>query len=110
MISYKEKDDEQDEEKLVDFDSLEVFEAFIIRTSVCNEVIVWPGYIEESNKKSYLDKDNSDSLMFIEKCSNNVQEQEVNAKLEQSSTKMDVVSSWKSCSTELSSYKKSLSN
>jgi hypothetical protein len=65
-----------------------VFEAFIIRTSVCNEVIVWPGYIEESNKKSYLDKDNSDSLMFIEKCSNNVQEQEVNAKLEQSSTKM----------------------
>jgi hypothetical protein len=40
LISYKEKDDEQDEEELVDIDSLEVFEAFIIRTSVCNEVIV----------------------------------------------------------------------
>jgi len=77
LISYKEKDDEQDEEELVDFDdfdSLEVFEAFIIKTSVCNEVIVWPGYIEESNKKSYLDKDNSDSLMSIKKCSNNIEE------------------------------------
>jgi hypothetical protein len=51
-----------------------VFEAFIIKTSVCNEVIVWPGYIEESNKKSYLDKDNSDSLMSIKKCSNNIEE------------------------------------
>lgn len=77
MISYKEKDDEQDEEELVDFDdfdSLEVFEAFIIKTSVCNEVIVWPDYIKENNKKSYLDKDNSDSLMSIEKCSNNIEE------------------------------------
>jgi len=77
LISYKEKDDEQDEEELVDFDdfdSLEVFEAFIIRTSVYNEVIVWPGYIEESNKKSYLDKYNSDSLMSIEKYSNNIKE------------------------------------
>jgi hypothetical protein len=51
-----------------------VFEAFIIRTSVCNEVIVWLGYIEKSNKKSYLDKDSSDSLMSIEKCSNNIEE------------------------------------
>jgi hypothetical protein len=52
-----------------------VFEAFIMRTTyVYNEVIVWPGYIEENNKKFYLDKYNSDSLMSIEKCSNNIEE------------------------------------
>jgi hypothetical protein len=75
LLPYKEKDNEQDEEEFIDFYNLlykyDEFAASITRSCVYNEVVS-PDYIAGSNNES--EKDNFESLVFIEKCSSNIQE------------------------------------
>lgn len=82
MFPYKEKDVEVDEKELIDFDDFDkakLVKASITKMSIYNENIS-PGYIEESiNESDPDDEDNFESPMSLENCSNNIQQQKVDA-------------------------------
>ena len=91
MLLYKEKDIEEELIDFDDFDKPKIVGAYITKMFVCNENVS-PSYIEEnSNDSNFNEEDNSESPISLKNCSNNIQEQNLDAKLEQSSTKMDVV-------------------
>jgi hypothetical protein len=91
LLLYKEKDIEEELIDFDDFDKPKRVGAYITKMFVCNENVS-PSYIEEnSNDSNFNEEDNSESPISLKNCSNNIQEQNLDAKLEQSSTKMDVV-------------------